>query len=96
MDNSRAVLASLVGAVVGGFAAYLFLTDHGKQLRRQIEPAIEDLARELDSFRTTVTKAASVATEGWKMLNDVVGDTSAPRAVGSSVRYTTPRQTSPF
>jgi gas vesicle protein len=95
MDNSRAVLASLVGAVVGGVAAYLFLTDHGKQLRRQIEPAIEDLSRELNSFRATMTKAAGVATESWKMLNDVVGESAAPQPSGT-IRYTTPRQTSPF
>ena len=34
MSHSRAVGASVVGAVLGGVAGYLLLTDHGKTLRR--------------------------------------------------------------
>jgi len=90
MDNSRAVGATLVGAVIGGAAGYLFFTDHGRALRRQIEPALDDFARELMSFRTTVQKAAGVASEGWKLLNDALGE--APPAP----RYAAPRQSSPF
>ena len=59
MDNSRAIAATLVGAVVGGVAGYLFFTDHGRSIRRQIEPALDDFARELMSFRATVQKAAA-------------------------------------
>ena len=83
MDNSRAVLASLVGAMVGGVVAYLFFTDHGKHLRRQMEPAIEDLARELASFRSTVQKATGVATDSWQMFNDAIGESSPSRATAS-------------
>ena len=43
MDNSRALVASCVGAVIGGMAGYLLFTEHGRTLRRQIEPALEDL-----------------------------------------------------
>src|SRR5690349_5866878 len=43
-DNSRAIAATMVGAVVGGMAGYLFFTEHGRFLRRQIEPALEDIA----------------------------------------------------
>ena len=92
MDNSRAVAATLVGAVIGGAAGYLFFTDHGRALRRQIEPALDDFARELMSFRGTVQKAAGVANEGWKLLNDALGDTSSSNAP----RYAAPRQSSPF
>jgi gas vesicle protein len=90
MDNSRAVAATLVGAVIGGVAGYLFFTDHGRSVRRQFEPALDDFARELMSFRSTVQKAAGVATEGWKLLNDALGDG------GQAPRYTAPRQSSPF
>jgi gas vesicle protein len=92
MDNSRAVAATLVGAVIGGAAGYLFFTEHGRALRRQIEPALDDFARELMSFRGTVQKAAGVANEGWKLLNDALGDTTAnpPRYAAA------PRQSSPF
>lgn len=89
MDNSRAIAATLVGAVVGGVAGYLFFTDHGRSVRRQIEPALDDFARELISFRTTVYKATGVAHDGWKLLNEALGETGpAPRYPG--------RQTSPF
>jgi len=89
MNNSREMAATLVGAVIGGVAGYLFFTEHGRSVRRQIEPALEDFSRELMSFRTTVQKATGVASEGWKLLNDALGDTDTmPKFPG--------RQTSPF
>jgi len=91
MDNSRALGATLVGAVIGGVAGYLFFTEHGRSLRRQIEPALDDFARELMSFRTTIQKAAGVANEGWKLLNDALGE-GPPQ----TPRYAGPRQSSPF
>jgi hypothetical protein len=89
MDN-RAVAATVVGAVIGGIAGYLFFTDHGRSVRRQLEPAIDDFSRELMSFRATVQKAAGVANEGWKLLNDALGDG------GRVPRYPSAHQTSPF
>ncbi len=89
MDNSRAIAATVLGAVVGGVAGYLFFTDHGRSIRRQIEPALDDFSRELMSFRTTVQKASGVASEGWKLLNEALGES------GSTPRYPG-RQTSPF
>jgi hypothetical protein len=90
MDNSRAVAATLVGAVIGGVGGYLFFTDHGRSVRRQFEPALDDFARELMSFRSTVQKAAGVANEGWKLLNEALGEG------GQAPRYAAPRQSSPF
>ena len=70
MNNSRELTATVAGAVVGGIAGYLFFTDRGCRLRRQIEAALEDFSRELMSFRATVEKAGGVASDGWKMLNE--------------------------
>jgi len=89
MNNSREIAVISVGAVVGAAAAYLFFTERGRNLRRQIEPALDNLARELNSFRATVQKASGVANEGWKLLNDAVGEP------GTSSRYPG-RQTAPF
>jgi len=90
VDN-RSVTATIVGAVVGGVAGYLFFTEHGRTLRRQIEPALDDIARELHSFRGTVQRAAGVANEGWKLLNEALGE-----AGQQPPRYPGGHQTTPF
>jgi hypothetical protein len=80
----------LVGAVIGAAAGYLFFTDRGREVRRQLEKALETLAPELSHFSGTINKTAGVASEGWKLLNEALGDTSR------SPRYVNPHQTSPF
>lgn len=90
MNNSREMAATIVGAVIGGVAGYLFFTERGRSVRRQIEPALEDFTRELISFRNAVQKAAGVANEGWKLLNDTLGEAGSTRT-----RYAG-GQTSPF
>ncbi len=90
MNNSREMAVTIVGAVIGGVAGYLFFTERGRSVRRQIEPALEDFSRELMSFRNTVQEAAGVANEGWKLLNDTLGEGGKPPA-----RYPS-GQTSPF
>jgi hypothetical protein len=88
-ENSRAVAATIAGAAIGGVAGYLFFTERGRELKRQIEPALENFSRELDNFRSTFQKAASVANEGWKLLNEAMEP-------GPSSRYPATRQSSPF
>ena len=90
MDNSRALAATVVGAVIGGVVGYLFFTEHGRRVRQQIEPALDDFSRELMSFRATVQKAAGVANEGWQLLNEALGESAQPP------HYQGARQTSPF
>jgi gas vesicle protein len=90
-DNSRAIAAAVLGGVVGAVAGYLFFTERGRAWRRQLEPAIDDIARELNHFRSTITKAGGVASEGWKLLNEALGESTA-----QSPRYPTTHQTSPF
>ena len=90
-DNSRALMATVAGAVIGGAVGYLFFTDRGRELRRQFEPTLEDYARELDSFRITVEKAAAVASEGWKLLNESITEPGQ-----HALRHQAAHQTSPF
>jgi gas vesicle protein len=89
--GDKAVAATIVGAIIGGIAGYLFFTERGRELRRQMEPALDDFARELNSFRGTVQRASSVASEGWKLLNEALGD-----AGQQPPRYQNAHQTSPF
>ena len=88
--NSREMAVTLLGAVIGGVAGYLFFTERGRRVRRRLEPALEDFSRELMSFQNTVQEAAEVANEGWKLLNDTLGEDGKPPA-----RYPID-QTSPF
>ena len=89
-DKARACAASMVGAVIGAAAGYMFFTERGRSLRRQLETALETLAPELSHFSGTINRTAGIASEGWKLLNEALGDNSrAPR-------YVNPHQTSPF
>lgn len=89
-DNSRAIAATITGAVIGGMAGYFFFTDRGRQLRRELEPALDDVVRELNSFRATVEKAVGVAHDGWRLLNEAMEPGS------QDSRYPSVNQTSPF
>ena len=90
-ENNRTVVAAIVGAVAGGMAGYMLFTERGRELRRRLEPAIEDFARELVQLRGTVNRAMGVANEGWHVLNEALGE----RGQGGG-GFTTPRQTNPF
>jgi hypothetical protein len=89
-DKTRAIAATVVGAIVGGVAGYMFFTDDGRTMRRQLEPALDDISREIASFRGTLQRALGVANEGWKVLNEALGEGA------TSSRFPTPTQTSPF
>jgi len=67
-NDSRTVAALIGGAVLGAIAGYFLFTDRGRAMRREIEPAIQDFANEMVSFRDTVQRAVGVATEGWGAL----------------------------
>jgi uncharacterized membrane-anchored protein YhcB (DUF1043 family) len=88
--TSRIWAAALGGAVVGAVAGYIFFTEDGRTFRRQLEPMLDDALRELNSFRHTVEKAARVAGEGWKLLNEAIGE------AGDRPRYSIPHQSTPF
>lgn len=90
-EKSQTCVVSCIGAAIGAAVAYMFFTNEGRRWRARLEPAIDDIARELDHFRGTVTKAAGVAGEGWKLLNEALGE-GGPGAP----HYTHPHQTSPF
>ena len=78
MTDRQIVSATFIGAVLGGVAGFLFFTERGRHVRRQIEPALEDFVRELSSLRGSVQKAADVAGESWRLLNDIVREPAQP------------------
>lgn len=78
-ERSRVLMATFLGAVVGGVWGWLYMTENGRRVRDQIEPKLDDVMRELTRVRGTVEKARNVANEGWRSLNDVAGGGSQGR-----------------
>jgi hypothetical protein len=70
-ERSRVLVATCVGAVIGGVWGWLYLTDGGRNVREQIEPKLDDLINEMGRVRGTVEKARAAANEGWRSLSDI-------------------------
>jgi hypothetical protein len=82
-DHSRAVTAAILGAVGGAVAAYLLFTDRGRALRRDLESVVDGTAAELNSLRSAVQKTAGLASDGWKLLTDALGESADRRVDGA-------------
>ena len=72
-ERSRVLMATFLGAVVGGVWGWLYMTESGRRVRNQIEPRIDDFMTELTRMRGTVDKARAAADEGWRSLTDLAG-----------------------
>ncbi len=73
-ERSRVFVASLAGAAIGGLVGYLYFTEGGQRLRDQLEPRLDEFANEIRRLRATVNKAQAVASEGWRSLNELIGE----------------------
>ena len=69
-DNSRAVMATLIGAVLGAITGYLFFTDRGRRLGQQFDHALDEVARKLDHARRTLSEVHATAYEGGTLLGE--------------------------
>ena len=72
-ERTRVLMATVLGAIAGGVYGWLYMTEHGRRVRDQIEPKLDDFMRELTRVRSTVDKARSAANEGWRSLGEVTG-----------------------
>ncbi len=94
-EQSRVLLASLAGAAIGGLAGYLYLTDGGRRLRDQLEPRLDEFTQEMRKLRSTINKAQAVASEGWRSLNELIGERPERQRQESQLSGQA-RQASPF
>jgi hypothetical protein len=73
-DNIRIAAASAVGALLGGVAGFLFLTERGRSVRREMGPALEDLREEIAGFGKSLEGASGIAREGWKFIQELAAE----------------------
>ncbi len=92
-DQSRVLVASLAGAVAGAVVGFLYFTAGGRRLRDDLEPRIDEVGQEIRKLRSTVTKAQAVASEGWRSLNELIGERPNQQPQQLSAQG---RQSSPF
>jgi gas vesicle protein len=53
-ERNAIVLSALAGAVIGGCAGYLLLTEKGRQVREELEPKLMALVNEFEKARSAV------------------------------------------
>ena len=70
-DRARVLMSVCLGALIGGVAGYLFLTDDGRRLRERLEPGMDDLLREMRHLRSAAEKARLAAAEGLMTVNEL-------------------------
>jgi len=85
-ERSRVLLSTLLGAALGGVVGYLYLTEDGRHVRGRIEPTLDAVVAELQRARVVGDKVRTVAREGQRTLNELVGEDRA-RAVWGSAGY---------
>lgn len=54
-ERQTIVGGALVGAVLGALAGYLFFTERGRRLRRDVEPQLRTIVREAMQLGKTVS-----------------------------------------
>ena len=62
-ERSRVLLATCMGAVIGGVWGWLYMTENGRRVRDQIEPKLDDVMRELTRVRGTWRRRAAWRTK---------------------------------
>jgi gas vesicle protein len=74
MAQSRALAASLTGAVIGAIAGYLLATDQGRALRRRLERGLTDFSHDLNDLRRLTEEGASLFGEAWTAIRAALPD----------------------
>jgi gas vesicle protein len=65
------LIGLVAGAVIGGAAGWLYLTEDGRRFRARLEPRLQDLAESAMRLRDTATRAERAASESWRTLQEV-------------------------
>jgi gas vesicle protein len=74
-------LCAVCGAIIGAAAGYLFFTPQGRALRDRIEPAVDEMRREVERFQGTIEKVGILAGDSLRVVkefNEARGQTFPP------------------
>ena len=88
-ERSQVLLSAILGAVVGAILGGLYLTERGRRVREQIEPALDGFIHELERARGTVEKARAAAHEGRRAFDDAMAAASAAQTADVDAGETT-------
>jgi gas vesicle protein len=69
-ERTAVILGAALGAAAGAFAGYLFLTERGRRLRKDLEPRLEALLNDAGRVRDAFERARSAAGEGWRAVSE--------------------------
>ena len=64
-------MSACLGALIGGVAGYLFLTEDGRRLRERLEPGMDELLREMRHLRSAAEKAKLAAAEAVMTVSEL-------------------------
>jgi gas vesicle protein len=70
-DRTAVLLGLTAGAIVGGVAGWLYLTEGGRRLREQLEPQIDQIAERAGALRASAVRAQRAAAESWRTVQEV-------------------------
>jgi hypothetical protein len=73
-DSNRIAFTILAGAVIGGFAGFLLFTDRGRRLRMELQPRLDDVAREMRGIQELAVQLRATANESWRQLESFVAE----------------------
>jgi hypothetical protein len=82
-DKLMIALSTVVGAIAGGVAGYLFLTDSGRRSLRSLQPALDEIARDLGGVSQSLHGVTGAALTGWKLFDEFVNEVGAGRPPSS-------------
>ena len=80
-ERGQVLVATVLGAVMGGVFGTLYLTERGRRVRGEIEPWLDSVIDELQRTRETVDKARVAGAEGRRTLDDLLQ--TKPRAASA-------------
>jgi gas vesicle protein len=71
-DRARVALCVGIGAVVGGVAGYLLVTERGRSVRRGLGPRVQALVDEAQELGVAFERTRRAVADGWKTFNAIV------------------------